>query len=448
MILAIRKEGDPILRQPAEKVETFDMEFQGLVDSIIETMRANNGMGLAAPQVGVSKRLFVCELNIDPASESELQGFPLTVVVNPEIVKTSQTKVKMVEGCLSIPNRELLIERPKSVTLRGQDRYGKKIKIKTDGLYARTIQHETDHLNSTLMVDHMKESKVLFIGTGPFGLDALKMLIADPQYQIVAVITGEAKSKVRGREIDRNRILKIAKEAKTPIMQPENINDHKVIEELEKLKPDIGVMVDFGQIIKQAVIDIPKYGIINIHPSLLPRHRGATPIQQTILAGDKTAGVTLIKVNTGLDTGDIIAQMAVELPGSETTTILHDYLREIGATLLLDSLPYYFAGDLKPVPQGEDGTTYTGTINKEDGLVDTNTEAVAVERRIRAYDSWPKVYVMVKGKRIHIVAVHFEEDGSFIIDRVKPEGKAEMTYEDFKRGYHQELTFKQTSGRF
>lgn len=444
MILKIRKFTDGILRQPTEPIVDFDHDLQFLIENMIETMRKNKGIGLAAPQVGFSKSVFVCEFEGDETAG--LKEFPLTVMCNPKIVEYSERQKNMVEGCLSFPGVELLVRRPESIVIKGQDRYGKEIEVKADGLYARVMQHEFDHLHSTLQIDKIKETRVLFIGTGTLGVKSLELLAADVQYKIVAVVTGSlGKAQTRNKDDLKNPILETAKLLKLPVIETENINDPKVIELLREKKPELGVMADFGQIIKKEILEIPKYGIINIHPSLLPKHRGPSPIQQTILDGDTKGGVSLILTSPKMDAGGVISQCTVPLTHAETSTILKDYYGEIGADLLLNSLPYYLADDLKPIEQKEENVTYTKMIDKNDGFVDENTDPVTVERKVRAFDKWPKVYTIVKGKRIQITASHFDKNNEFVIDRVKPEGKNEMNYSDFINGYKTEIKFKESS---
>lgn len=440
MILKVRQTTDPILREPATPVTDFGHDFQFLIDNMIETMRKNNGIGLAAPQVGVGSQAFVCEFAGD--KDIELPAFPLTVICNPEIVEYSDEKCKMVEGCLSFPGMELLVKRPKKVKVKGLDRYGKALEIEADQLFGRVIQHENDHLHSTLMIDLIHETSLIFIGTGSLGVPSLEALANDRQYKILSVITGEAKSVVsRGQKTQKNLILEKAKELKLPVIETSNINDPKTVEKIAKLKPDLGIMADFGQIIKAEVLAIPKYGIVNIHPSLLPLHRGPSPIQQTILDGDKATGISLILTEKKMDAGGIISQGKAKLSPAETSTTLKDYLADAAATLLLNTLPYYLAGDLKPVPQEESEATYTKLFTKEDGLVTEKNTGEEVERKIRAFSEWPGVYAMVRGKRIQITAAHLEKDGLFVIDRVKPEGKREMTYDEYCAGHKDKLTF-------
>lgn len=437
MNFPIKKENDPILREPTSEVANFGFEFQSLVDNMIETMRSANGVGLAAPQVGVSQKVFVCEFAGD--KESELPPFPLTVICNPEIKHLSKEKVKMVEGCLSFPGLEILVKRPRSVVIAGVDRYGNPIKVEASGLFGRVIQHENDHLNSTLLVDHIVETKIVFIGTGTLGLPALSMLVNDRQYKIGLVVTGNSRSISRSEPT--KPIALLAKKLKLPLLETENINDEKVIAQIKASKASLAVMADFGQIVSKEVLDIFKYGVINIHPSLLPRHRGPSPIAQTILDGDKTTGVTLLLTSERMDAGGIISQAKVKLSGSETAPILKEYLAKVGGSLVLSTLPYYLAGDLEPEAQEEGKATKTKLFKKEDGLVGENTPASEVERKIRAFAEWPKVYTVAKGKRVLLLASHFDTEGNLVIDRVKPEGKKEMSNDEFVRGYGIKLTF-------
>lgn len=440
-MLKIHRTTDPILRAECEPVKEFDFELQKLIDEMVETMRQKKGVGLAAPQVGVSKKIFICEFEGD--KESKLKGFPLTVICNPEIVKKSKQEKIMVEGCLSFPGLEVLIKRPKNIVIKGQDRFGHPIEINADGFFSRVIQHENDHLNSTLLIDKIHRIKIVFIGTGTLGLRTLELLAKYPQYEILAVVTGERKTVISRQEKETNHVLAMAEKLKLPVIQTVNLNrDKRVIEKIKKLKPDLGVMADFGQIISKEVLDIPKKGIINIHPSLLPSYRGPSPIQQTILNGDEETGVSLIMTSDKMDAGDIVSQVRVKLNGNETSTILKDYLSELAANLFINTIPYYFAGDLAPIIQEEDKATYTEMVQKGNGVVTFDTPAIEVERKIRAFDEWPKVSIEIKGKKVQLLSSHFSPDNELVIDLVKPEGKKTMNYTDFVNGYRTELTFK------
>jgi len=439
MKIEIKKFDNPILRQPTEDVSDFGLDFQKEVDDMIETMRANNGIGLAAPQVGLSKKVFICEFSGD--NEANIPAFPLTVICNPSIIKASKEQCRMVEGCLSFPGLEILVKRPKTTVIEGLDRYGKKIKIEAKGLYARVIQHENDHLNATLMIDHLREVNTIFIGTGSLGIPTLRSIAADPQYNVKLVIT--SKFKATSRSEKRNLVADTAKKFGLTLLETENINDPCILEKIKETKPEIGIMADFGQIIKKEVLDLPKYGIVNIHPSLLPKHRGPSPVQQTILDGDKITGVSLILTSEKMDAGAIISQASVKLSGSETAPILKEFLAKLASNLVLNSLPYYLTGDLLPENQNEEKSTYSKLFRKEDGVVDEKTDPPIVERKIRAFADWPKVFIIINGKRLQLISSHFDPEGKLIIDRVKPEGKREMTYDEYLRGHKAKLTFGQ-----
>lgn len=438
MIYKIKKTTDPILRKETEKITDFDMETQELIDNMIETMRKSNGIGLAAPQIGISKKIVVLEFENDD-KESKLKSFPLTILCNPEIIEISKEEKNMVEGCLSFPGLELLVKRPKRVRVRAQDRYGNHLEIDDSNLLARVMQHEIDHLNSTLLIDHLQKTDIIYIGTGTLGLPALELLSQDPQYNVKLVITGIVKASGRKKSVVINPIEELAKKKKLPMLLTNNINDAEVINKIKDTKPTLGIMADFGQIVSTEVLDTPTHGIINIHPSLLPKHRGPSPIQQTILDGDKQTGVTLILAGEKMDAGSIISQVLVKLRGTETTSILKEYLSEVGANLLLNSIPYYLSGDLSPIPQDESKASYNKLFRKEDGFVDKNTPKTIIERKIRAFSEWPKVYTLVNGRRVQLLSSHINQNDRLVIDVVKPEGKSKMRYEDFKRGYRVEI---------
>lgn len=433
---------NPALREPAAKVDNFDMALQGVIDDMVETMRANNGIGLAAPQIGVNKQIIVLELEVNAEEENSIyEPFPLTIICNPKIENLSREKCKMVEGCLSFPGMELVVERPKKVTITGQDRYGQPIKIEADKLYSRVLQHESDHLNSTLLIDHLKEIKIVFFAGGDFALKSIDYLHRDHQYDIKAIVTTPQISKTRGKTIDNNKVKKIARDLKIPTLETKTLNDENIVKEIKKHNADIGVVVDFGLIIPEKIINLFKYKIVNIHPSLLPKYRGPSPIQQTILNGDRFAGMTLMQIDNKMDSGPIVSQYKVKLRGNETTAVLKDYLSDLGATILLDTLPYYISGEMKPKAQKENRVSYTRIISKSDGEIGADEDPIQVERKIRALNPWPGVYTYLGDLRVALIAAHLDKEKKLIIDRVKPAGKNEMTYKDFINGYGKELTF-------
>jgi len=438
MKLEILTDPNPILRKPTEEVARFDMELQTLIDDMVETMRANDGIGLAAPQVGVSKKIVVCEF--EPTSKNDYPGFPLTVICNPKIKTKSNKECKMVEGCLSFPGIGIMVKRPKDVQVVGLDRYGKPIEIEADKLFSRVMQHEIDHLNSTLMIDHIEAADIVFFSTGKFGLKTLEALNSDPQYRIRAVVTDSKKLKCRGKNIESSPVKELAKKLGLNVVEITSL-DEEFTKKLKKLKPDLGVVIDFRYIIPKYLFEIPKFGIVNVHPSLLPKYRGPTPIQSSILDGAKKTGVTIIKIDEGVDSGPILSQAEARLTKSANFEILYDYLAEAGAGLLLDTLPYYLTHELKPTNQNEAKASYSKMFTKKDGEVTLQTPAVEVERKIKAFYPWPGVYINLNNLTIQITAAHFDREKNLVIDRVKPAGKGEMNYDDFKRGHKILLTF-------
>lgn len=446
MKLEIITDPNPILREPAEPVVDFDMSLQQLIDNMVETMREGNGVGLAAPQVGISKQIIVCELdnNIQGESikkESPYQPFPLTAICNPKITEYSKEKCKMVEGCLSFPGYELVVKRPKTITIEGQDRYGEKIVINADKLYARVMQHEFDHLNSTLLIDHLEEIDTVLFAGGDFALKTLEYLNTDKQYNLKAVVTTSQYATIRGKTDDVNNVKKLARKFGLKVIEAKTLNDKQIKNKIKNLKASLGVVVDFSLIIPKQIIDFFEHGIINIHPSILPKYRGSSPIQATILNGDKYAGVSIILINEQMDAGPIIAQYKVKLNGKENYPILKQYLSELGASLLLDTIPYYLTGEIKPRKQKESRVSYCNTIKKKDGEIFFDTDPVAIDRKVRAYKPWPGVYIQLDGMRVTICSAHIDKEKNLIIDKVKPAGKNEMSYQDFVNGYKTELTF-------
>lgn len=430
-----------LLREPAKPVDNFDMELQHLIDDMIETMRDSNGVGLAAPQVGESKEIIVCELageeNQSKKKEVLYEPFPLTVVCNPKIISHGRNKCKMVEGCLSFPGTELVVERPQKIVMTGKDRYGKNIKIEADKLFGRVLQHEFDHLNSTLLIDHLKEIKVVFFASGDFALKPLEIMHTDKQYQVEAVYTTPNISRSRGKISDNNQIKRLSGKLKIKTYEVYSLNNDEIADQIKKHKADIGVVVDFGLKIPEKIINIFKYKVVNIHPSLLPKYRGPSPVTAAILNGDRQTGVSLMVIDQGIDTGPVLSQYRVKLSGRETAPILSAYLSELGATLLLDALPYYISGEIKGKNQRESKAIYTKIINKSDGEILSGDDATTIDRKIRAYQPWPGVYTIFKGQRVEICSAHLDKDKNLVIDTVKPAGKSTMTYQDFKNGYGQ-----------
>ena len=226
---------------------------------------------------------------------------------------------------------------------------------------------------------------------------------------------------------------------------------------IEKLKPDLVIVASYGKIIPKEILEIPKYGCLNIHPSLLPRYRGPSPIQTTILNGDKKTGVTIILMDKKIDHGPIIAQQEWEIPNSQPTadqpkagkfliskrftySELCKKLANLGVKLLVETIPKWINNEIKAKPQNHLKATYTKILKREDGEIDWSKSDREIERKIRAFNPWPGTFTFIKHKnktlRIKVLEADISQDNKLIIKRLQPEGKKPMTFEEFQRGYH------------
>jgi methionyl-tRNA formyltransferase len=243
-------------------------------------------------------------------------------------------------------------------------------------------------------------AQIVFMGTPEFAVPALKRLIED--HIVVGVVTQPDRPAGRNRQLHQSPVKQVALEHGIPVFQPEKIRRAEAIDELRQWSPDVYIVAAFGQILPQAVLDIPAYGSINIHASLLPRWRGAAPIQAVIRAGDLESGITIMKMDAGLDTGPILTQRSIPLAPDETGQSLHDKLSAVGGDLLIETLPGYLDGSIPPNPQDDSLATYAPTIKKEEGYIDWNQSAQSIERLVRAFTPWPGTYTTWNGQQLKI----------------------------------------------
>jgi len=244
--------------------------------------------------------------------------------------------------------------------------------------------------------------RVIFMGTPEFAIPPLKHLILN-QYQVVAVYTQPDKPAGRGRSLVSPPLKRAALAWKLPVVQPVSLKSTEVVAQLAEFHPDVIVVAAFGQILPQSVLDIPGHRCINIHPSLLPRFRGASPVASAILAGDEFTGVSIMLMDRGLDTGPILARAQISISAQDTTGSLTAKLSLIAARLLLEVLPRWSMGELTPQPQNEAEATYSGPISKEEGEVDWRLPAVGIWRRLRALQPWPGCYTRWQGRQLKII---------------------------------------------
>jgi methionyl-tRNA formyltransferase len=240
------------------------------------------------------------------------------------------------------------------------------------------------------------------MGTPGFAVPSLEHLILN-QYQIEVVYTQPDRTAGRGRVKVSSAVKKAAMGWGLPVLQPANFKDTETVAQLAGFKPDVIVVAAFGQKLPQLVLDIPAHQCINVHPSLLPRHRGASPVAAAILAGDEFTGVSIMLMEAGLDTGPVLAQAKVPISAHDSTGSLTAKLSLIAAQLLLEVLPRWVGGEINPRPQDEAGVTYSGEFSKNDGEIDWQLPAVDIWRRVRAFQPWPGCYTSLQGKQLKII---------------------------------------------
>jgi len=259
-------------------------------------------------------------------------------------------------------------------------------------------------------------TRIVFMGTPAFAVQTLEALIRE--YEVIGVVTQPDRPAGRNQQVQMSPVKQIALNHQIPVFQPEKIRRPEAISELKQWQADVYVVAAFGQILPQSVLDIPPHGSINVHASLLPRWRGAAPIQAAIRTGDKKTGVTIMKMDAGLDTGPMVLQRSIVITEDETGATLHDKLAKLGADLLLEALPDFLSGKILPQPQPQAGMTYAPMVKKEEGNIDWSRPAVEIERLIRAFTPWPGTYSSWKNQPIKILggkAISGEEKQGVII---------------------------------
>jgi methionyl-tRNA formyltransferase len=241
----------------------------------------------------------------------------------------------------------------------------------------------------------MAALRIIFMGTAELSCASLENLARDKNLQIAAVVTQPDKPKGRELKPQPSSVKTLAQKLNLPVLQPAKARDEKFISELRELKPDLVVVVAYGQILPQTILDLPKFGCLNVHTSLLPKYRGASPIQSAILNGETETVVTIMKMDAGLDTGGIISQTRTAVLPEDNSQTLHDRLAQLGADLLARTIPDFVAGTIRPRPQPVEGVSYAAKIKKEDGKIDWNEPADKILNRLRAFTPWPGAFTFL-----------------------------------------------------
>ncbi len=242
-------------------------------------------------------------------------------------------------------------------------------------------------------------ARTIFLGSGAFAVPIVSTLAEHPSVDLVAVITAPTRRGSRGRPTDPP-VAEWAAERGLPMLRPSRLRDPESIAEVDELRPDLLVLADYGQIVPVALLELPRHGALNLHPSLLPRHRGAAPIPAAILHGDRETGVSLMLMDAGLDTGPVIAQRRLKLKGSEIAPQLESALAVMSAEVLDSRLESWLNGALEPELQPEEGATITRPLRRVDGRLDPAVTAAELERQVRAYQPWPGSFIETAEGRV------------------------------------------------
>jgi len=291
------------------------------------------------------------------------------------------------------------------------------------------------------------------MGSPDFAIPTLEALAA--HYPVVGVVTQPDRPAGRGGTLHLPAVKVAALRLGIPVMQPEKLRLPEAMTQLQAWAPDLIVVAAFGQILRPAVLDLPRFGCINVHGSLLPRGRGAAPIQASILAGDQETGITIMKMDPGVDTGPMLSQRALPIAPNDTGGTLFVKMAPLGAELLLETLPRYLSGELIPQPQSEEGATYAPMLKKEDGMLDFTKPAIELERRVRAFSPWPGTWFDWNGAPLKVLQARVTgekspeagcrltvegrpavgtSEGMLILEEVQPAGKKSMPGKAFLAG--------------
>lgn len=426
------------LSKPTQKVGIFDLAIKNQIKKMMQILRQEGGVGLAANQAGFPNQVITIEY-----AEGDVETqIPLKIFINPEIIEYSEEKECTEEGCLSVPKIELDIERSEKIKIKYQDEFGRRKKLTPKGLLARILQHEIDHLHGIVFTRRAHDQQfakypefnnlnILFFGSGEFASIILEGLILLGFN--LNIITEKEKPAGRDRKNKNTAVASMAEKFKKKYFKVDQIQ--KLPEELANTPVDLIVCADFGRLIPQKILDLPNLMAINIHPSLLPKFQGPTPIPSAILAGAKETGISIIRMSAKIDQGSILAQASIDLTGTENSCDLEEHLATVGLKLLIKVLPHIVKKNIREIPQDQTKASFTRKFTKEDGKIDWKKSPQKILRQINAFFPWPGTFTFLDDTRLIIHQAHIENN-KLILDIVQPEGKNPMAWADFLRGYH------------
>jgi methionyl-tRNA formyltransferase len=295
--------------------------------------------------------------------------------------------------------------------------------------------------------------RVVFMGSPAFAVPSLQALAE--AHQVVGVVTQPDRPAGRGRALTSPAVKEAARSLGIPAIQPERLRTPDATRSVSEWAPDVIIVAAYGQILRNEILSLPRHGCLNVHASLLPRWRGAAPIQAALRAGDPVTGITIMKMDAGMDTGGILAQAPLPVEAADTGASLTARLAPLGASLLLDTLAGYLRGDLIPAPQDESRATPAPLLKKEDGRLDFSMTAAELERQVRAYDPWPGTFLEWDGRRLAVLRAGVSDaseaaigavtqrgaypaigtaHGLLVLERVRPAGRQPVSGDAFLRG--------------
>jgi methionyl-tRNA formyltransferase len=307
--------------------------------------------------------------------------------------------------------------------------------------------------------------RIVFIGTGEIGVPVLRSLLNSQQHQLVGIVTQPDKPVGRAQRIESPPVKAALAGNALTIFQPERIKREEAAGEIRQLAPDVIVVMAYGQILPRSVLEIPRVACLNLHASLLPRHRGAAPVQAAIAAGDRESGITVMYMDEGLDTGDILLQSRLEIAARETGGTLHDRLAQIAPDALEKALSQLQKGNAPRIPQDSSAATYAPKLEREAGRIDWTESAAVIERKIRAFNPWPGAFTILRDganreRKLKVFSATIVEpensrpgilrtdealviaakDGALSLGEVQIEGKRRMSTAEFLRGHATSLS--------
>jgi len=469
---------NPKLLEVTDKVTSFDNEIDTQIKKMVKVLREEGGIGLAANQLGYKNRVITIEFDETDKNNKVKERIPLTIFINPQIVEHSLEEECFEEGCLSVPKIELEISRPAKLKVKYQDEQGRKFKIAPKGLLARILQHEIDHLNGIIFTERAKTQffqkfpefknfKIAFFGSGELGAIILEGLILLGLN--LDIYTEKAKPAGRDRKTKPTAVAQVAKKfgkkyvginhsrsepnaLESNLHRPSRtvkgevehvgcdfltgeIDSRYLLTGIGERQYDLIICADFGQKIPKSILKRAKITAFNIHPSLLPKYIGPTPIQTAILNGDKTTGVSIIKMTDKIDEGPVYTQSEIDISETDNYLVLRDRLATLGLKVLVEILPKIVKNEIVLVDQDLSKKIVTKKISKADGKINWQKSPKKISNQIRAFSPWPGSYTFIDEKRLIIHEAHLK-NSKLVLDLVQLEGKKPMKFSEFLRGLH------------